>query len=89
MYSVTSRINAIQRDPNLKHLKQPRYGYLPLKMFQDKKIVDKKGLFDRKCENVDSSIVGLAVDYLTRYTSNNDSRIAFSISLLGANVKNK
>lgn len=89
MYSVTSRINAIQRDPNLKHLKQPRYGYLPLKMFQEKTFVDKKGLFDRNCENVDASIVGLAVDYLTRYMSDNDSRIAFSISLLGAKVKNK
>lgn len=89
MYSVTSRINAIQIDPNLKHLKQPRYGYLPLKMFQEKTFVDKKGLFDRNCENVDASIVGLAVDYLTRYMSDNDSRTAFSISLRGAKFKNE
>lgn len=73
MSSVTERI---------KEVKQPRGGYLkPSSLdvieFSDGKILN-------EVENVHYSIVGMAVDYLTRFMMGEDIREAFEISILGA-----
>jgi hypothetical protein len=73
MVSVTQRIQQI---------KQPRGGYLNLKDFNTIKLNDKKSLFEN--ENIHSSLVGLAVDYLSRFINGTDKRRAFHISLQGA-----
>ena len=74
MASVTQRIRQI---------KQPYGGYIPassLKVipFPDAEIVD------LDIENVHSSLVGLAVDYLTRLVLTGKAKKSFDISLLGA-----
>ncbi len=73
MSSVTARI---------KEVKQPRGGYLrPSSMqvidFSDGKILNEE-------ENVHYSIMGMVVDYLTRFMMGEDIREAFQISILGA-----
>jgi hypothetical protein len=78
MASVTQRIKIIQ---------QPRGGYLPLKSFS-KEIYD-DGIALNEEENIHSSIVGIAVDYLTRYMSGDSVDQAFHISTLGAEIIGK
>lgn len=73
MYSVTKRVEMI---------KQPRGGYLKTGLFVKEEYND--GVILNGNENVDPSIVGLAVDYLTRYMSGGSAEEAFGISLLGA-----
>lgn len=73
MASVTMRINAI---------KQPRGGYIKPSEFKAITLDDGTILYNE--ENVHASIIGMAVDYLTRLTMGTDSREAFKISLLGA-----
>lgn len=73
MYSVTKRVEMI---------KQPRGGYLKTGMFVREDYND--GIVLNGNENVDPSIVGLAVDYLTRFLSGISAEEAFKISLLGA-----
>ena len=71
MSSVTQRI---------KEIKQPYGGYLKPSLF--KKIVykDEKILNE---ENVHASIIGMAVDYLTRYMMGTSKENAFDISIRG------
>ena len=52
--SVTQRVKTIR---------QPRGGYIPLRMMEKTEYYDGKVLGE---ENVSPSVVGLAVDYLTR-----------------------
>lgn len=78
MYSVTGRIGAI---------KQPKGGYLPASSFIAKQYDDGKNL--NADENVHGSLVGLAVDYLTRYGLTKDLVDSFRISLMGANILGK
>ena len=73
MFSVTQRI---------KNITQPHGGYLPTKMFQRFPMFD--GLTLNENENIHATLVGIAVDYLTRFMLKKNSRSAFSISLLGA-----
>ena len=73
MYSVTKRVEMI---------KQPCGGYLKTGMFVREDYND--GIVLNGNENIDPSIVGLAVDYLTRYLSGLSAEEAFRISLLGA-----
>lgn len=85
MASVTKRLSEI---------KQPRGGYLNLKDFEFKQLNDNKEL---KEENVHSTIVGLTVDYLTRFllekekNSSKDIKYikqkAFEYSILGYLIK--
>lgn len=86
MYSVTSRINAIQKNNKLK---QPIGGYLPLKLFQYEEFLNKKELFSQSDENISPRLIGLVVDYLVRYIHDGDAKAAFSISLQGARDKDK
>ena len=75
MPSVTRRINEIQ---------QPYGGYLPAKLFSKVQLDD--GIFLHEEENIHSGLVGLAVDYLTRYMSGSTVDQAFHISILGAQL---
>lgn len=71
MASVTARI---------KEVKQPKGGYI--KPSQFRKIIYNDGI-DLGEENLHPSIIGIVVDYLTRYMSGDDIEEAFKISILG------
>lgn len=73
MASVTQRINAI---------KQPRGGYLNPKDFETIQLITEESLNEK--ENIAPGLVGLVVDYMTRYMMNGDVRKAFAISRRGA-----
>lgn len=75
MSSVTKRINEI---------KQPRGGYIKPSQFETLFYDDGKVLNEN--ENIHASIVGMAVDYLTRFIISGDRKKAFKISLQGAMV---
>lgn len=76
MPNVTQRIKAV---------KQPRGGYIhPAMMEVSYPGGDGPMLLDHKAENVSPSLVGLAVDYLTRLASGAEPHDAFGISLMGA-----
>ena len=72
MSSVTGRISEI---------KQPRGGYINLSKF---KSIDMYDGFVLNEENIHGSVVGMAVDYFTRFIMGSDLLKAFSISLQGA-----
>ena len=74
MASVTQRV---------KQITQPRDGYLQLSEFEKKEFIDNEIL---KEENIHSSLVGLAVDYLTRLMLDTLPEEAFKISLIGASI---
>ena len=73
MYSVTQRIAMIQ---------QPYGGYLPVRNMKTIKLEDEKVLNEK--ENIHASLIGLAVDYLTRFMIAKEKKEAFEISLKGA-----
>ena len=75
MSSVTQRI---------KEIKQPRGGYIKPSQFKLQKIDDEKILNEQ--ENVHASVIGMAVDYLTRFVMGADILEAFKISCMGAKV---
>ncbi|MFJ6246119.1 hypothetical protein ACIQHV_33010, partial [Bacillus bombysepticus] len=77
MVSVTHRLSKV---------KQPRGGYIKPKDFVVTDLLDTNIL--NESENIHSSLVGLAVDYLTRFLNGAPIEKAFKISLMGAfNVK--
>lgn len=61
MVSVTQRISQYNRETG-----QPRGGLINPKLLTLTQLDDEHGVLDHKQENVHSSIVGMAVDYLTR-----------------------
>ncbi len=73
MASVTQRIRQI---------KQPRGGYLNIKNFNMKIIDD--GIILNEKENIHPSIVGIVVDYMSRFMTGTDILEAFKISIMGA-----
>lgn len=73
MYSVTKRISMV---------KQLYGGYLNKKQFDITTIDDEKIL--NETENIHASLIGLAVDYLTRFMMGTTVEKAFKISLQGA-----
>ncbi|WP_240519790.1 hypothetical protein [Bacillus thuringiensis] len=77
MVSVTQRISKI---------KQPRGGYIKPKDFVVTDLLDNDIL--NEGENIHSSLVGLSVDYLTRFLNGAPIEEAFKIALMEAfNVK--
>lgn len=72
--SVTQRI---------KQIKQPRGGYIKSSEFEKIEFVDNEIL---KEENIHSSLIGLAVDYLTRLMLNTPPEEVFKISIRGAGI---
>ncbi len=77
MASVTQRI---------KQIKQPHGGYLKPSEFEKEEFIDNEIL---KEENIHSSLVGLAVDYLTRFMLDTPAEEVFNISVLGARMINE
>lgn len=73
MASVTQRI---------KEVTQPYGGYLPIKKFE--KIVLEDDFTLHEEENISPALVGMTVDYLTRFSMGDKLEKAFHISLLGA-----
>ena len=73
MVSVTQRV---------KQIKQPRGGYLPVKAFTVTTLDDGQVL--NPGESIAASLVGTAVDYLSRFMDGTATEEAFEISLLGA-----
>lgn len=77
MYSVTQRISQI---------KQPRGGYINRKNFTT--IVLEDGITLNPQENIRSNLIGLVVDYMTRFCMGIPKESAFHISLYGAKTAN-
>lgn len=75
MSSVTARIEQI---------KQPWGGYLKLSEFETIQMDDNQELMPD--ENIHGTIVGMVVDYLTRYMVGEELRDAFDISIKGATI---
>lgn len=75
MSSVTARISEI---------KQPRGGYIKPSQFELQKINDGQVL--NEIENIHASVVGMVVDYLTRFTMGTKLEEVFSISCKGAEL---
>lgn len=73
MKSVTQRI---------KEIKQPINGYINPENFEKIELNDEKELYEE--ENINPGLIGLAVDYMTRYLKNNNKDEAFKISIMGA-----
>lgn len=73
MASVTQRV---------KEVTQPRGGYLPIKNFSKEFLQDESVL--NTTENIHASLVGLVVDYLTRFMQGASVDDAFHISMMGA-----
>lgn len=78
MHSVTSRI---------KMVKQPRGGYIKPSEFNAISLDDGKILNDE--ENIHASVIGMAVDYLTRFVMGTDLVEAFRVSLTGVDHATK
>lgn len=74
--SVTQRI---------KQVAQPRGGFINPKTLT-KSVLCEDGVSELPKESVHPSLVGLAVDYLTRYMLGDSAEEAFKISLLGLEV---
>lgn len=75
MSSVTQRI---------KDIKQPRGGYIKPSQFNLQKMDDGQTLNEH--ENIHASVIGMAIDYLTRFIMGTDVVEAFKISYMGAKV---
>ena len=80
MSSVTARINQI---------KQPTGGFIKPKEMTKVELMNSSKLYDISLENVHASLVGLAVDYLTRFMITKEIFESFQISMLGAGVIHK
>ncbi|MCJ2002864.1 hypothetical protein [Pseudolactococcus carnosus] len=78
MVSVTQRISQI---------KQPRGGYIKPSQFNFFEYQDEFTLNEN--ENIHATVIGLAVDYLTRFIMGANVSDAFKISLKGANIAEK
>ena len=68
----------------IKQIKQPRGGYIRPKEFNITILDDNIKLNEK--ENIHSSLVGLAVDYMTRYSIGTPINEAFKISIMGASI---
>ena len=75
MYSVTQRIKTI---------KQPYGGYVKPSSFEIISLEDGFELYEN--ENIYTTIIGLAVDYLTRMQTGAKKEDAFRVSLTGAQI---
>ena len=72
--SVTQRI---------KQIKQPRGGYIKPKDLKAESLGDGIDALNPK-ENVHPTLMGLAVDYMTRFMSGTSAKDAFDVSMYGA-----
>lgn len=80
MVSVTTRTRTV---------KQPYGGYLPVKQMNKIQYEDNIKLHSTNDEFVSPSIIGLAVDYLTRLMMGHNKKEVFAVSLRGARLINE
>lgn len=80
---VTVRIKYIRDIPELR---QPPHGYLSIDQFVREDIDKIDTLYDMEKESCKPFIVGLAVDYLTRFSVSGDRLSAFQVSIEGASI---
>ena len=73
MFTVTYRVQ---------NVKQPKGGYIHLSDFDTEIFIDDNELSDE--ENVHASVVGMVVDYMTRYMMGANIEVAFQTSIIGA-----
>lgn len=78
MFTVTQRAGKYS---------QPRGGFLKPSSFE--KITLRDDVVLSENENIDSSLIGLAVDYMVRYLYGNEKSNVFNISLAGAKLIGK
>lgn len=87
--SFEGEANGVCLTQRIKQIKQPRGGYLnSRKLLQ----VTNLGIVpprDYKEENIGAGLVGIAVDYLTRFMGGTSVDEAFHISFLGARLVNQ
>lgn len=72
-----------------KTVKQPYGGYLSPQKFQNIFLSDEYDYLNPEEENIPASLVGMTIDYLTRFYLTNDAENAFIISLQGAKCLDK
>jgi hypothetical protein len=75
MFSVTQLV---------KNIKQPYGGFVPASSFSRNQLENENELFLE--ENVHASLIGLSVDYLTRFMLGENPMEAFKISILGSEI---
>lgn len=75
MASVTQRIEQIT---------QPKGGYLPVSKLKKIQLKDNANL--NEDENIHASLIGMTVDYMTRFMMGSSRNEAFKISLKGASL---
>ncbi len=75
MSTVTQRINQI---------KQPKGGYLKPSQFNTKNLNNEQELNEN--ENIHPTVIGMTVDYLTRFIISKNVNESFAISYLGATI---
>ena len=78
----TSGVSVTQR---IKQVKQPRGGYINPKELMVVSLGDGADALN-PVENVHPSLMGLAVDYMTRFMTGSSAKDAFAISLSGAQI---
>ena len=84
---TTVKLTGLPVTKFLKKIEQPRGGFIKKKdMFQEQ-INDNNVLYDS--ENIHPSLIGITVDYLTRYMLFGDKKSSFKISLIGASLVNE
>lgn len=83
LIGIKRRISLVSVTQRIKEIKQPYGGYLSRKAFEITQLTPDK-MIDSKEENIAPQVMGLVVDYLTRFILTQDVRKAFAISLSGA-----
>lgn len=81
---LTLRLSGVPVTKFLKKIEQPRGGFITRKDMLREQLDDGRVLYDS--ENVHPSLIGMAVDYLTRYMLFGDKESSFKISLIGATL---
>ncbi len=82
---MLSRMSVTQR---VRSVRQPRLGYIKAKDFTMKMLGEGIDALN-PIENVKPTLIGLAVDYLTRFMTGTSAAESFRISLLGAEMLNE
>ena len=73
----------------IKSVRQPTGGYINPRSLEKITLSATQTLYEQSEENISASLVGIAVDYLTRFLQTNDAVKAFTISLRGASLLGK
>lgn len=84
---TTVKLTGLPVTKFLKKIEQPRGGFIKKKDMIQEQIYDNNALYDS--ENIHPSLIGITVDYLTRYMLFGDKESSFKVSLIGASLVNE